>query len=314
MKNYYDILGVPRSASQAEIKKAFRELAKKYHPDRHKGDKAAEEKFKNISEAYDVLGDTKKKQQYDQFGQWTHGGAPGAGDAGSYRTYSWTSGGAGPDFGDIFSEIFGMGGVGGAARGSTRSRGGAGFSPFGQAYQEPSHGEDIHYTMDIDFMEAVHGSTAKISVKRGGKASTLSVKIPAGVRDGQKIRLAGKGVGGGDLFITLHIRPHERFRREGNNIYIDLPLSIVEAVLGCQVEVPTLKGPVSLKVPAGTSSGAKLRLKGKGMPKSAGQAEGDLYAVVKIVLPKKIDNNLKQLVEEMAEKAPYEAREGRWAK
>lgn len=312
MKDYYETLGVSRSASPDEIKKAYRNLAKRYHPDRHKGDKAAEEKFKGISEAYDVLGDPKKRQQFDQFGRWTHAGRPSAPGGGSYRTYTWTSGGAGPDFGDIFSEIFGMGGMGGGGQTAARSRGGAGFNPFAQAQQTTRGGEDIHYTMDIDFMEAVNGSSAKISVNRGGRTSKLNIKIPAGVKDGQKIRLAGKGIDGGDLFISLKVRPHENFRREGNDIFIDLPLSITEAILGCKVDVPTLKGPVSLKVPPGTSSGAKLRLKGQGVSK--GKTRGDFYALVKIVLPKKIDNNLKQLAEEMAEKVPYEAREGRFAK
>ena len=314
MKDFYDILGVSRSASHDEIKKKYRALAKKYHPDKHKGDKNAEEKFKEISEAYGVLGDAKKRQQFDQFGQWTHAGQPGGG-GGAYRTYKWTSGdpsGGGPDFSDIFSEIFGRsGGVGGGMSGmgqqGARARQSRGADPFGQGFRQ-SAGRDVRYSMDIDFMEAMKGTTANISVHRNGKTSKLSVKIPAGVHDGQKIRVAGKGEAGGDLYIVLHVKAHKQFRLQDKDIYLDLPISLSESILGCTVKVPTIDGPVSLKVPAGTSSGAKLRLKGKGARAGRGKTRGDQYTIVKIVLPKKIDDNLKQLGEALAEKVPYKVR------
>ncbi len=314
MKDHYKTLGVARTASSDEIKKAYRELAKQYHPDRHKGDKAAEEKFKSISEAYDVLGDAKKKQQYDLGGQWGPTGGPGA-PGGGYQQYTWSSGGDGPglgDLSDIFEDLFGMGGIGkrpGAKQGKR-----AGFEGWpGQAQQAAAR--DLYYTMNIDFMEAANGTQAKISVTRDGRPEKINVKIPAGVHDGAKIRLAGKGEGGivgnpGDLYITLKIKPHPYFRLEGEDVYLDLPITVSEAILGTELKVPTIKGPVTLKIPPGTSSGSKLRLKGRGVPRQKKRNRGDQYVVPRIVLPPKIGENDKQLAKGLAEKSSYDPRAG----
>ncbi len=172
--------------------------------------------------------------------------------------------------------------------------------------------------MDIDFLDAVNGTQAKISVNRNGKAEKINVKIPAGVDDGAKIRLAGKGESGvmgepGDLFITLKVKAHPLFRREEQDIYLDLPISLDEAILGADVKVPTPKGKVSLKIPPGTSSGSKLRLKGRGVPRQKGRVKGDLYVIPRIVLPKKISENVKQLAKELADKSTHKPRSGTFA-
>lgn len=318
MKDFYKTLGVTRTASQDEIKKAYRKLAKQYHPDRHKGDKAAEEKFKSISEAYDVLGDAGKRRKHDQVGQWTDAAGAGA-PGGGYQQYSWTNEagapGGGPglgDLGDIFEDLFGMAGVG-KQKGQSQGRS-PGFGGWpGQAQQ--SAARDLHYTMDIDFVEAANGTQAKISVTRNGKPEKITVKIPSGVHDGAKIRLAGKGEGGivgnpGDLFITLKVKPHPYFRLEGEDVYLDVPITVSEAILGVEIKVPTLKGPVTLKIPPETSSGSKLRLKGRGVPRQRKRSRGDQYVVPYIVLPSKIGENDKQLAKDLAEKSSYDPRAG----
>lgn len=318
MKDYYQILGVSKSASAEEVKKSYRKLAKQYHPDLHKGEKAAEEKFKDISEAYEVLGDKGKRQQYDQFGQWSQGGGPGSG---AYQQYTWTSGGGSPggqgvgDLGDIFQDIFGMGREPGGFGAQTHTRsGGTSYQDWSRHARE-SVPKDLNYSMDIDFLDAVNGTQAKISVNRNGKAEKINVKIPAGVHDGAKIRLAGKGESGimgdpGDLYITLKVKTHPFFRCEGQNIYLDLPISLDEAILGAEIKVPTPKGKVSLKIPPGTSSGNKLRLKGRGVPRQKGSGKGDLYVIPRIVLPKEISENVKQLARELADKSTHKPRSG----
>lgn len=313
MKDYYQILGVPRTAKQEEIKKVYRRLAKQYHPDLHKGDKQAEERFKDISEAYDILGDPEKRGKYDQFGQWSER----TGGGGAYRQYTWSSGGEGPgfgDLGDIFEDLFGMAGFGARRRSRTEE------SPFRDRSRqaEQAVARDLHYTMDIDFLESVNGTEAKISVNRGGKQERINVKIPAGVHEGSKIRLAGKGEQGimgnkGDLYITLKIKPHPYFRREGDDIYMDLPITLSEAILGTELKVPTISGHVSLKIPAGTSSGSRLRLKGRGAPRQKKSGRGDQYVIPKIVLPPKISENEEQLAREIADKSTYDPRAGKFS-
>lgn len=313
MKDYYQILGVGRGASEGEIKKAYRRLAKQYHPDVNK-DKQAEEKFKEISEAYGVLSDSKKRKQYDTFGSAPFGGggagagAGGGAGPGGFRWEFRQGGQPGFDFGeagglgDIFEELFQMGGM---RRAGGRSRRG-----FQQAEPDVSkRGGDIQSDLEVDFLEACEGTTRKVQIRRNGRSENLTVKIPAGVETGSKVRLAGKGESGvhggesGDLFLNISVKPHPIFWREGSDIYCETPISIYEAVLGAGIVVPTLEGSATMKIPPKTASGQKFRLKGKGV-KGA-----DQYVIVQIVPPTKLDKETENLFQELAEKHPYNPRD-----
>ena len=312
-RDYYEILGVPRTATADEIKQAYRRLAKKYHPDRNRGDKTAEAKFKEVQSAYDVLGDPDKRRQYDQFGSAAFSGGPFGGQGGGFHTgpggqrvYTWRGGGADipiEDWEDLFSTFAGGGARGGGffdelfGRMGGR-RGGASAGP------RPTPGQDAEHTVSLTFEQAIHGTTLDLRFQDAGgqPGSTVSVKIPPGVSDGQRIRLRGKGMPGvaggppGDLYIICQVQPHPYFRRVGDDIYIDLPLTITEAALGSRVEIPTLDGRTTLTVPPGTPSGAKLRLKGKGVQRP-GKPPGDHYAVVRIVPPRNLTEEQRLLLE-----------------
>lgn len=318
-KDLYEVLGVARTATQEEIKKSYRKLAKKFHPDVNKGDKKAEEKFKELSQAYDVLGDADKRKKYDQFGQWAdQGGFDPRHQA--YRTYTWSAGGGGGpsgsgggggrtefDMGDIFENIFG--GVGGSGFGGRRGQ-------RAERYEEPE-GRDVTSELEVGFEEAVRGTTRRFGISRpasgGGHEEKIDVKIPAGIRDGGKIRLAGKGEGGGDLYILVKVGAHPQFWRKEDDLYVEVPITVTEAVLGASVRVPTLDGAVKLKIPAGTSSGQKFRLPGKGAPHLGSQEEGkgDQYAVVKIVVPPHIDEETRELFRKIHDKTAYNPRQER---
>ena len=297
-RDYYEILGVPRTATQDDLKKSYRRLAKKFHPDVNKGNKQAEEKFKELSQAYEVLGDTDKRKKFDQFGQWAE--QPGFDPSRqARRSYTWSSGGPtssgggrGPEFdlGDIFENIF----AGGGGTGFSGTRRG-GFHP------EPE-GRDVHATVEIGFEEAVLGATRRVSLTRNGREQKIDIKIPAGIRDGGKIRLAGKGEGGGDLYFDVKVAAHPKFRREEDDIFVEVPIGVTEAVLGATVKVPTLTGAVNLKIPPSTSSGQKFRLAGKGAPHLGKSGHGDQYAVVKIVVPTHLDDETKALFQKIHEK------------
>lgn len=308
MADLYDVLGVSKSASDAEIKSAFRKLARRYHPDLNKNDQTAAEKFKEVSSAYEILGDKEKRQKYDAgeidaSGKPTGFGAGGFGGenpftGGSYRTYSSSSnpfGANGFDFSSIFGEdIFGS--FGGANR-SKRSNAG---NPFGGSTPK---GQDISYTLDVDFMDIAKGAEKKINF--AGK--NVNVKIPAGFEDGGVLRLKGMGnpssYGGeaGDALITIKVRPHPYFTLSGLNIELELPISIKEAVLGAKIMVPTVTGKVKINIPPYSSSGEKLRLKGKGISSSKGT--GDEIITLKIVAPSEKNQLLEQVLSEMGEAA-----------
>ena len=331
-RDYYEILGVPKTASADEIKRAHRKLALKHHPDRNKNNKDAEEKFKEIQEAYDVLSDDTKRANYDQFGHAGVGAAgPGsahgpngdafdafrraqAGRGGAGRT-TWRPSpgvsvedfdpsqfGAGGDFGDIFEQMFGgRGGAAGFGRGGTR----------GRSRPEPQRGQDVDHEVTLTFEQAARGTALPLQITRGpGQTETIEIKVPPGVKDGSRIRIKGRGEqsGGepGDLFIVTRVLPHPYFRREGLDIYLDVPLSLYEALLGAKLQVPTLDGPVTLTIPPGTGSGAKLRIKGRGVER--GSEKGDGYAVVKIIVPKGLDEEDRKLVQQLEAKHPINAR------
>ncbi|MDQ0244506.1 molecular chaperone DnaJ [Bacillus fengqiuensis] len=346
-RDYYEVLGVSKSATKEEIKKAYRKLSKKYHPDINKEADAAE-KFKEIKEAYEVLSDDQKKAHYDQFGHTD----PNQGFGG----FGGADFGGGFGFEDIFSSIFG---------------GGRRRDP-----NAPRQGADLQYTMTLSFEEAVfgkettidipreetcdtcHGSGAKpgskvetcshcqgagqVSVEQNtpfgrivnrrachhcngkgkivrekcgtchgagriNKTKKINVKIPAGVDDGQQLRISGQGEPGfnggpaGDLYVVFHVRPHEFFERDGDDIYCEMPLTFAQAVLGDEIEVPTLHGKVKLKIPAGTQTGTKFRLKAKGVPNVRGYGQGDQHIIVRIITPTKLSDKQKQLLREFAE-------------
>ncbi len=291
-KDFYEILGVPRSASQEEIKKAYRKLAGQLHPDRNPGDKEAEAKFKELSAAYDVLSDTEQKEKYDRFGHAGAqqgfpggGGFPGAGNADPAEAEelfrSMFGGGAGGPEGFDLGGMFG----GGAKRGrGTRGR------------PKPA---DVETDIDVAFDLAALGGSISISV--GGR--TIDVKVPAGIEDGKKLRVPASATGSADVYLKVKIAAHPYFRREGNDILLDLPISVPEAMLGAKVDVPTLEGStLTVKVPGGTSSGSRLRLRGKGIN------GGDQYLVFKIVVPAKVDDRTKELMAELAELNPDDVR------
>jgi len=299
-KDYYEILGVPRSATQEEIKKSYRRLAKQYHPDVNKGDKKAEEKFKEISQAYDILGDPDKRKKYDQFGQWAE---QGGFDPRSqpYRTYTWTSGSPSSDFdlGDIFGDMFGLGGAG--RRGS---RGRAGGARWENPRREEERGRDVTTSIEIGFEESVKGTTRRVSISRNGREERIDIKIPAGIKDGGKVRVAGKGENGGDLYIKVNVSPHPLFWREDDDLYLEVSITFTEAILGTKIKVPTLSdgGAVHLKIPPATSSGQKFRLKGKGVPHLGRSGQGDQYVIIKIVIPPHLDEESKESIRKIHER------------
>lgn len=296
-KDYYKILGVDKGASEKEIKSAYRRLARKYHPDVNPGDKSAEEKFKDISEAYQVLSDKDNRAKYDQFGQyWQQGGAPGQGAPGGQGwengfTFDFGNMGGGEQYGgeapfDLFETLFGS-----ATRGSTSTR--------RRHHEAPQKGRNIETEMEISLEDAFSGSTKSFSL--GGRR--IEVTIPKGVKDGQKIRLANQGENGaagkGDLLITIKIRPHAVYERRDNDLYVDASVDYVTAALGGEIQIPTLTGRVTMKVPPSTRGGKTFRLPGQGMPKLKESGRGNLYAKVRIQIPEAIGVKERQLLEEI---------------
>lgn len=320
-RDYYDLLGVPRTASADQIKQAYRKLAKQHHPDRNPNNKSAEARFKEIQAAYDVLGDAEKRKAYDQFGHaGVGGGGPqgwGGGGPGGGRSYTYRGGGADipiENWEDLFSTFAGgaRGGGGGGAAGSVFEQFFGGGGRRGGAQRGPMAGQDAEHTVSLTFEQAVQGTTLELSF--ADTTGSVRVKVPPGVADGQRIRVRGKGVPGvnggppGDLYIICNVQPHAYFRRVGKDIYIDLPLTISEAALGSRVDIPTLEGRTVLTIPAGTPSGAKLRLKGKGI-QAAGET-GDQYAVVRIVPPRSLSDAQRTALESLREAGEPDPRAG----
>ncbi len=292
MKDPYEILGVGRSASPEEIKQAYRRLAKKYHPDRNPGDRTAESRFKDLQAAYEVLGDPRRRADYDRFGA--------GGPRPDFRTWGPANGvhveGIHLDFGDlssVFEQFFSRGGTATRRRRAARS---------GSARNDEAFPVDLEQELPLSFEEAARGCTREIRLGSlsGGHAERLDVRIPAGVSDGQRIRIAGHGhvgpAGRGDLYIRCRIRPHPYFQRDGLDVSLELPLTIAEAVLGTKIDIPTLDGPTRLIVPPGTSSGARLRLRGRGVREARSGQTGDLYAIVRIVVPRSVSPEAAELL------------------
>jgi len=303
MRDPYDILGVNRTASEADIKSAYRRLAKQYHPDLHPGDAEAESRFKDISAAFAILGDPEKRRRFDageidasgaehaynpfHRGPFHRGQAGGAGAReGEWQTFH----GGDAAFADVFEDLFGFG------RGRRR---------------QADKGADAAYSLTVDFLDAVNGGRQTVTLPDG---NSLAIKIPAGTEDGDKLRLRGKGHAGpagtpqGDAIVQIGIRPHPQFRRDGTTITSILPIGLDEAVLGAKVDVPTVSGPVKLNVPPGSSSGKVLRLKGKGAPDKRTGTRGDHLVELRIVLPGEIDPDLAAAIRSWSEKHHYDPR------
>jgi len=305
-KDYYKILGVDRNATEEQLKKAYRKLAMKYHPDRNKGDKRAEERFKEVNEAYAVLSDKEKRRQYDMFG--AEGFQQRFSREDIFRNFDF--GQVFKDFGfgseDLFSRIFG--GAGGG-RQRVFSRGGDSFNfggPFGRAGQQPQKGADLLLDLQVGLKESVFGGTRTVSFSRGRRGQRISVNIPPGISSGKKLRVPGKGEEGpwggpvGDLLIRIQVAPDPLFTRKGNDLEISREISLTEAVFGTQIEVPTLDDKkLSLKVPPGTQSHTQMRLRGHGVPLSGGAGRGDLYVKLIVRLPKSLTPDQEELFRQL---------------
>lgn len=303
----YKTLGVPRTATQDEIKKAYRKLAKSLHPDLHPDDATKQERFKAVSAAYDLLGDPEKRRRFDA-GEIDTSGQERP-ERQYYHHYAGQEAGRrydpGPGFGmgagdedlsDIFSHFFGGGGQG---------RGG-----FHQEFH--SRGQDLHYHLEVDFLDAVNGTKRRVNMPDG---NSMEITLPPGLKDGQTLRLRGKGAPGvgqgapGDALVTVSVRPHPVFARVDDDIEIELPITFDEAVLGAKVDVPTVSGSVSVTIPKGASSGQRLRLRGKGVKRAGGRA-GDQIVRLKIVLPKRINTGMEDMARSWREKAGFDPRAG----
>lgn len=312
-KDYYETLGVARNASEADIKKSFRKLARQYHPDVAKDKKRAEEKFKEINEAYEVLSDPEKRKRYDELGaNWKSGaefrpppgwnggqqfrGGHGAGQGA--EGFDFEFGGTG--FSDFFEQLFGH----------TRSHRG-GFSGFGnqETREYAGRGRDVEGDIMVTLDEAAHGSVRTVTVRHGSRNESHQVKIPAGVTEGQRLRIAGRGEHGsggglsGDLYLRVRLARHPDFEVDGHNLIYEAELAPWESVLGAEISVPTLEGHVHIKIPAGTQSGQKLRVRDHGLGK-----KGDLYVVAKVVVPSKISDGEKKLWEELKRESKFNPR------
>ncbi len=297
--DYYKTLGVARNASADEIRKAYRKLARENHPDVKKDDPAAAELFKQVQEAYSVLSDPEKREQYDRYGAAFHqaGRSPGGKGGPGGQTWSASGGpGAGFDFNDLFGHSFEFEDVLGGGR-------------RGRGARPPARGTDLEAEVRVSFETAARGGSVDIQLEAGGASQTLTVKVPPGVGSGSVIRLAGQGQPGrfqgppGDLLLTVQVDPHRYFRREGVNLLVDVPITPSEAVLGAKVEVPTLSdGTIVLTIPPGTSSGVKLRLRGKGILDPQTRQPGDQFVVVKISVPRDADEEMKNFYRQLAEK------------
>lgn len=323
-EDYYQVLGVARSASQAEIEKAYRDLARKYHPDLNPDDKSAKKKFQKIQAAFDVLNDPKKREMYDRYGSSFEAMGSGGPRGGNTWQGSWGpgAGGAGVedvDFGQFFGERFG-GGRAGADLGDLfeqfrRASGGGRRS----ASSRQRRGDDLVHELTIPFATSICGGTVQVTVKhRSGKVETLEVKIPAGIEDGKKIRLRGQGEPGarggtpGDILLVVRAEPHPSFHRQGNDLLLKVPVTLAEAALGAKVDIPTPNGVVSLRIPPGTSGGKRLRVRGHGVTPKNGDP-GDLLAEIQIVLPKNLDEPAREAIRQIADRYPLEPRAGlRW--
>jgi DnaJ-class molecular chaperone len=334
MRNPYEVLGVPRNASADEIKKAFRKLAKKHHPDANKNDPKSAVRFAELNSAYEIIGEEDKRKAFDsgeidaegkprfQGFQGFHPGAggpggfqprPGGPGATHFETFSFgpeglrrsaaggraQSGGFG-GFEDILGSVFGM-------RGQQES----GFSSFAEAPEAPARGQDASVDVNITLEDLARGVHKRVTLPTG---KHLDVRIPAGLTDGQQIRLKGQGWPGqrgasaGDALVTVHVLPHASFKVEGEDLRVELPVALYEAVLGAKVRVPTLGGAVELAIPAHTNTGRTFRLKGKGLPRKGGSGAGDLFATVRIVLPEQADPDLDELMRRWRDAKPYDPR------
>jgi curved DNA-binding protein len=321
-KDYYETLGVARDASDADIRRAYRKLAREYHPDVNK-EPGAEDRFKEVAEAYEVLRDKEKRERYDRLGPNWRTGDDVSGAAGFEEAFRRAGGGrgggggfgdgsgdvrvefGGGDFSDFFEGMFGRRGRAGAGRAGAGATGFEGIS---------MRGGDQEAVLELTLEEVASGAKRRVSLADGRE---FEVEIPRGVRDGQRIRLAGQGsagIGGGqtgDLYLRVRLKPHPRFRVQGRDLYVDLPVSPWEAALGASVPVPTLNGNARVKVPAGSSTGRRLRLRGQGLPSDGDGASGDLYAVIAIHVPKKLTKDERELFERLAAVSKFDPRKGR---
>ena len=293
----YEVLGVERKASEDDIKKAYRKLARQFHPDRNPGDKQAEATFKEVQEAYDLLSDKDKRAQYDQFGfagpQFGGGGGPG--------DFRWSGSGAQQMSPEDIASILRQFNIGGMGGGGIDPEEMFGQRPRGRGRRARPAPEAVEHEITVPFMTAALGGSVQLPVDD----REIDVKIPAGFEDGKKLRLAGQGVAGGDLILTIRVEPHPYFQREGNNLILEVPLTISEAVLGGKIDVPTLDGTwVTVKVPTGTSTGKRLRLRGKGV------AGGDQYLTFKVMVVPPANEHSRELIEEFARLNPQNARAG----
>ncbi len=316
-KDYYKILGVPRNASKEEIKKAYRKLALEYHPDKNKGNKSAEEKFKEITEAYAVLSDDEKRKQYDMFGSEGFGQKFSQEDI--FRGFNFRDiGDLFGEFGlggeDIFTRIFSFGGKRGSKRGTTIEFGNLGdfFGGRGGSFdfetgeQAPPRGQDLYIDLPITLLESAKGIKKEIQFRKNNKLEKISVTVPEGIQDGKKLRIAGKGEPGpygttGDLYCVIKIQPHPIFTREGDDLYLTKEIKLTEAILGTTIQVPTLEGgEIKLKVPPGIQNNTKLRMKGQGIKHLNGIGKGDAFVKIVIKIPKTLTPTQRKLIEELA--------------